>query len=90
MGRPTAEELDTALREAARMREAGEDPHLLAKSLLNLNYRVRYLEDVMHKADLYLHSRAGALEHADLVTAIARARTVSAAAGGDDEHLHPW
>ena len=89
MGKPTAEELKAALAEAARMREHGEDPHWLGKSLLNLNYRIRYLEDVMHKANLYLHSGEGAVEHAELVTAIDHAKTASEAVG-DDDQPHPW
>ena len=35
MGRPSKEELASALAEAGRMREQGEDPHHVAKCLLN-------------------------------------------------------
>ena len=44
MGVPTKEELEQALSEAARMREHGEDPHHLAKVVLNHNYRIEQLE----------------------------------------------
>ena len=90
MGKPTPEEMETALTEAARMREQDEDDFYLGKSLLNLNYRMGFLEDVLAKADLYLHSGEGALEHADLVKAIERAREAALAAGEGDNEIHPW
>jgi len=90
MGKPTPEELETALAEAARMREQGEDPVLLGKCLLNLNYRIRYLENVMRKANIYLHSGEGAVEHAELVTAIEQAETASSDPSGDADDPHPW
>ena len=67
MRKPTAVELETALNHAAQLREQGEDVFYIAKSLLNLHYRLAFLEDVMHKANLYLHSGEGAHEHAGLV-----------------------
>ena len=36
MGKPTTEELPQALEQAAQMREHDDDPHFIAKSLLNL------------------------------------------------------
>ena len=44
MGRPSKEELASALAEAGRMREQGEDPHHVAKCLLNHDYRLKLLE----------------------------------------------
>ena len=79
MGKPTKEEYELALTHAAQLREQGEDVYYIAKSLLNLNYRIRYLEDVLAKADLYLHSGEGAREHADLVKAIEKAEEASLA-----------
>ena len=38
MGKPTQEELNHALEKAADMREHGQDPDFIAKSLLNLNF----------------------------------------------------
>ena len=52
MAKPTPEELKTALQHAVQMREQGEDIYFMAKSLLNLNYRIKYLEEVMDKAKL--------------------------------------
>ena len=69
MGKPTQEELQIALAEAARMREQSEDPHFIAKALLNLNYRIKYLEDIMRAAELYTHSGMGSSEHLKLVSA---------------------
>ena len=70
MGVPSKEELDTALKEAIRMREQGDDPHHLAKAFLNHNYRIEVLEKVLHAAELYMHSGQGGQEHSQLVRAI--------------------
>jgi hypothetical protein len=77
MGVPTAEELQTALQQAAQMREHGEDPHHVAKALLNHNHRIGKLENVMHAAELYLRSGEGGHEHAELVKAIKSAKNAS-------------
>ena len=47
-----------ALREAARMREANEDPYFLATALLNQNFRLRQLESVANLAEQVLQSGA--------------------------------
>jgi hypothetical protein len=70
MGKPTQEEFETALTEAARLREHGLDEHFLGKSPLNLNYRMKFMEELRAKANLYLHSGDGAHEHAEMVLAI--------------------
>ena len=70
MGKPTPDELQTALTEAARLREKGEDPLFLGKTLLNMNFRIKSLEKVYHSAALYLHSGQGATEHTRLLQAI--------------------
>ena len=90
MGKPSKEEYETALTHAAQLREQGEDVYFMAKSLLNLDYRMKYMEDVLAKADLYLHSGEGAQEHAELVKAIERAEEASLAAGEEDDEIHPW
>ena len=74
MGVPTAEELQTALQEAGRMREQGEDPHHIAKTLLNHNYRILKLEKVMHAAEMYFRSGNASREHTELVQAIEAAK----------------
>ena len=87
MGKPTKEELETALRHAALLREQGEDLFFIAKSLLNLNYQMKFYEDVLAKADLYLHSGEGAIEHAVLTTAIERAKEASLGPGETNEEV---
>ena len=86
MGKPTDEEMEIALAEAARMREQGEDPHFLAKTLLNLNYRIKYLEDVMRAAELYTHSGMGSTEHLKLVSAIKTYHALDQRTAGMDQH----
>ncbi len=80
MGKPSEQELAEALTEAARMREQGEDPHFLAKSLLNLNYRLRYLQRVLQAADTFLHYGQEAKLHTELLRAIDEAKQVEAEA----------
>lgn len=90
MGKPTEEELETALKYAREMREQGEDMFFIGKSLLNLHYRLKLLEDVMHKANLYLHSGMGATEHAELVKAIEMAEESEKAPDEEEHDIHPW
>ena len=90
MGKPTPEELNTALQHAVQMREKGEDLYFMAKALLNLNYRLKYLEDVLDKAKLYLHSGEAAVEHGILLNAIEAAEKASMAPGDEDEEKKSW
>ena len=90
MGKPTKEEYETALTYAAQLREQDEDVYYMAKSLLNLDYQMKYLEDVLAKADLFLHSGEGAHEHAELVRAIEKAEKASLATAEEDNEIHPW
>ena len=90
MAKPSPEELKTALKHAAQMREQGEDLYFIAKALLNMNYRVKYLEEVMNKAKLYLHSGEAAVEHGLLVTAIEEAEKASMGPGEEDEEKKSW
>lgn len=76
MGKPTEEELGKALKEAQRMREQGEDLHHVAKALLNLNYQNGFLTNVLHAVENYLQSGMAEREHAKLVMAIEKARSV--------------
>lgn len=74
MAMPTEEELAMALAEAGRMREKGEDPHFIAKSLLNLNYQNVQLMHVLKAVELFLHSGMAVAEHQKLRKAIENAR----------------
>ena len=78
MGVPTQEELQTALAEAAHMRESGDDPHFMAKVLLNHNHRIDTLEKVLQAAELFLRTGRGSHEEAVLIKAIAAAKYASA------------
>jgi hypothetical protein len=75
MGKPTEQELQQALAEAGRMREEGRDPHYVGKSLLNLNYRLSYLQKVLHAADAFLRYGQEARLHAELLRAVEDAKT---------------
>ena len=88
MGMPTEEELKLALAEAARMREQGDDPHHVAKALLNMNYRLHHLEQVMHAAELYFHSGMAVQEQQRLTVAIDKARScIDRTAGVEKDEL---
>lgn len=76
MGKPTNDELKQALTKAADMREHGEDPDFLAKSLLNLNYRFSVWQKVIDATKRYLHSGHGSTEHARLVSAMREAERI--------------
>ena len=74
MGKPTEGELKQALIEAVRMRENGEDPHHIAKALLNINYRMEAMHRLLQAADKYLHFGQQEREHAVLLRAIEAAK----------------
>jgi hypothetical protein len=76
MAKPTEQELAAALEEAQRMREGGEDPHCVAKALLNLHYQSGFLISVLHAAEKYLQSGLAEREHAELIRAIDKFRAV--------------
>lgn len=83
MGRPTEEELAAALKEAGRMREQGEDPAFVAKSLLNHNYRLNYLLQLYHQLEHYFHSGQAEQEHARLIKLLEKVRQEERHAGLD-------
>jgi hypothetical protein len=76
MGKPTDDQLKQALAKAAEMREHGEDPDFLAKSLLNLNYRFAVWQKVIDATKRYLHAGHGSSEHARLVSAMREAERI--------------
>ena len=77
MGTPTKEELDTAIKEVIRMRESGDDPLFVGKTLLHHHWLLEQMEKVVKAADLYLHSGHGSREHTMLVKAIENAKNAS-------------
>lgn len=76
MSKPTEQEMTIALAEAKRLRESGEDTHHMAKALLNCDYQARFLLDVLHAAEKYLHSGMAEREHTLLIRAIDKARQI--------------
>ncbi len=82
MGKPSDQELETALAEAKHLRESGQDSHFIGKALLNCHYRQTYLLQVLHAAERYLHSGMADTEHTRLLLAIEKVREV------DDRDTH--
>jgi len=74
MSKPTDAELKTALRRAMIMKEQGDDPEFLAKSLLNHHYRIGFLLDVLFAADRYLNHGMADNEHTKLIRLIEKAK----------------
>jgi hypothetical protein len=74
MSKPSEDEIKQALAEAVRMREQGDDPHFLAKTLLNHHYRLGYLQEVLQAVERYLHSGMAEPEHAHLLRTLEKAR----------------
>ena len=81
MGIPTEAELKMALAEAARMRESGEDPHHVAKALMNQHYQLGYLEHLYDAIQHYVHSGQSESAHSELLVSIERYRAISKSAG---------
>jgi hypothetical protein len=70
MSKPTEEELATALKMAAQMRDKNIDPFFIAKSLLSHNYRIKYLEEILHAADRYINRGMSEQEKTHLIRTI--------------------
>lgn len=85
MSMPTETELKAALGEAIRMREQAEDPHCVAKALLNAQYRLGLLEKVLSSAKHFLHSGLAPHEHTELLRAIERVDKASLPLGRERE-----
>lgn len=81
MGKPTQHELRQALDRAIAMRESGNDPDFMAKSLLNLHYRLLKAERAVEAAKRYLHAGQSPTEHRELLLAVQEAEK----AGQDPE-----
>ena len=81
MSKPTQEELEMALSTARMMREQGDDPCYMAKSLLNCHYQSSYLREVLQAAQEYLRGQSESA-HTRLLRAVEKARQV------DDRDTH--
>lgn len=87
MGKPTEAERQQAVAAAIKMRETGNDPDFVAKSLLSLNYRVQKLERMMTAARRYLHAGQSVSDHLHLLQAIHAAEEASAS---PEDHDTPF
>ena len=85
MGKPTEAEYESALTEAARMRESGEDPNFVAKTLLNLDYRFQHLEKVYEALEAWLHSGQSVQEHTRLMLLLDRYRNMDRVPGEEPD-----
>ncbi len=65
--KPDKNELKTALNQAERMRDTGDDPLFLAKTLLYLSQRNSELEEVFTHLEKYLRFGLPVEEHSALV-----------------------
>ena len=70
MSKPSEEELETALKMAAQMRDKKIDPFFVAKSLLSHNYRIKHLEEILLMADRYINHGMAEHERTHLIRAI--------------------
>ena len=75
MPKPTPEEMETALNMAKQMRDRDIDPFFIAKALLNLNYRIEFLQEVLRTADRYINMGMSEQERSHLIRAIEKARS---------------
>ncbi|MFC3150268.1 hypothetical protein ACFOEK_04450 [Litoribrevibacter euphylliae] len=85
MSTPTREQLTIALEKAAAMREKGEDPDFIAKSLLSLNYRFTELEHVYEALEHFLNSGQAVEAHAALIKAVEHFREVELRSKGESK-----
>lgn len=81
--KPTREELHAALAEAEQVRERGEDPHFLAKSLLYLYQRNEDLEQILAHLERYLEFGLPVEEHVRLEKLIEAAKLRESLAIGE-------
>jgi hypothetical protein len=84
MSKPTEEELETALKMATQMREKKIDPFFIAKTLLNHNYRIRYLEETLRAADRYINHGMSEQERTHLIRTIEKAKDAESYTSGQE------
>ena len=78
MSKPTDNELHTALQKAIELKEQGTDPDFIAKSLLNLQFRMRYYEELAQIADRYINMGMADHERMLLRKAIEKVKEIEA------------
>ncbi len=70
MSKPTDNELRTAISAAIKIKEQGTDSYFVAKSLLNLCYRMKYYEELLKVADRYMNHGQADHERMELLKSI--------------------
>jgi len=76
MSKPTDAELKTAMTAAAAMKERDDDLAFIAKTLLNHNYRLKYYEDLLKYADLYMNHGQAEHDHMELLRCIDKIKEI--------------
>ena len=84
MSKPTDLELSIALQAARRMKEKGEDPDFLARTVLNHHYRLGYLEEVLRAADRYMNHGMAEHERMELLHVIEKAKQAEYRTAGEE------
>lgn len=84
MTKPTEKELETALKTAAQMRDENIDPFFIAKALLSHNYRIKYLEEILHTADRYINHGMSEQERTHLIRTIEKAKDAESFTSGHE------
>ena len=64
----------TALKMATQMRDKKADTFFIAKALLNHNYRIKYLGEIMHVADRYINNGMSESEKTRLIRTIEKVK----------------
>ena len=80
MSKPTVTELKTAMAAAAAMKEQNNDLAFVAKALLNHNYRLRFYEDLLKNADLYINHGQAEHDHTELLRCIDKIKEIESLA----------
>ncbi len=62
MGMLSESEMKEALAAAARMRETGQDPHRVARALLNLHYQNAHYHHLLEAVEHFMNSGMATLE----------------------------
>ncbi len=82
MSKPSEEELETALKMAAQMRDKKIDPFYIAKALLSHNYRIKYLEEILQATDRYINHGMSEQEKTRLIRLIEKAKDAESFTAG--------
>ncbi len=72
--KPTPREIEIALEAAEQMREAGDDPSFVSKTLLYLHQRNELLEELLKHLKVFMQFGQFSEEHAHLVVLLEKIR----------------